>query len=81
MSGSHAQWCDADRTTNQRGYDQTLLTNAIKYNDKAEKWLKSAVPNQAMEILTPPGCTFFVRDNGHWHPAQHWSGVFRFSNV
>lgn len=47
-----------------------LLTNAIKYNDKTEKWVEIGYLEG-----TPP--TFFVRDNGIGIRDRHQDSIFR----
>jgi PAS domain S-box-containing protein len=50
---------------------QNLIVNAVKYNDKAEKWV---------EIGCKTGCTpvvYYVSDNGIGIPVQHRESVFR----
>jgi signal transduction histidine kinase len=57
-----------------------LVTNAMKYNDKPERWIEIGTTDQA----SPPegGDTaeewvFYVRDNGIGIPERHLSTVFR----
>jgi len=55
-----------------------LLTNAIKYNDKSEKWVEigfseSKTGNRANPIFY----TFYVRDNGIGIGNQHLQRVFQ----
>src|SRR5262249_28808321 len=59
---------------------RNLLTNAIKYNDKARRWVEVGVPDAAPaapgEGRAPPRA-FYVRDNGIGIAAQHHEAVFR----
>jgi len=60
-----------------------LLTNAIKYNDKAEKWVEIGfTESDRMESgkgdpEDPLLYTFYVRDNGIGIPPQHLERVFQ----
>ena len=59
-----------------------LLTNAIKYNDKAEKWVEIGFKSDRMESgkgdpEDPLLYTFYVRDNGIGIPPQHLERVFQ----
>ncbi len=47
-----------------------LLTNAVKYNDKAERWVEVGLTDDE----TP---TFFVRDNGIGIADNHHEAIFR----
>jgi light-regulated signal transduction histidine kinase (bacteriophytochrome) len=58
--------CDPIRTA---AVFENLITNAIKYNDRAEK----RVSVGCREGPTP---TLFVRDNGIGIPAEHQAAVF-----
>ncbi len=51
-----------------------LISNAIKYNDKAGKWVEIGYLDGA-EDSEPP--VFYVRDNGIGIPAKHFEAVFR----
>ncbi|APD47762.1 GAF domain-containing protein [Synechococcus sp. CS-602] len=76
MSGSMPM-VDCDRTQISEVLTN-LLTNAIKYNDKAEKWVEIGCAqsgNGDSDGLS--GCTFFVRDNGIGIPPQHLERVFQ----
>jgi two-component system, chemotaxis family, sensor kinase Cph1 len=55
-----------------------LLTNAIKYNDKAEKWVEIGFV-ESDTITTKDGYlyTFYVQDNGIGIPPQHLERVFQ----
>jgi light-regulated signal transduction histidine kinase (bacteriophytochrome) len=51
---------------------QNLIVNAMKYNDKAEKWIEIGWREQEGG---PP--VFYVRDNGIGIPEKHHDAVFR----
>lgn len=52
-----------------------LIVNAVKYNDKPEKWIEiGAVEDPEGEIGQP---VFYVRDNGIGIPEKHHDAVFR----
>ena len=53
-----------------------LVANAVKYNDKAEKWVEIGCSSSADE----DGATrhvFYVKDNGIGVPEQHREAIFR----
>ncbi len=53
-----------------------LVVNAVKYNDKAEKWIEIGATRNG----SPPGAgplVFYVRDNGIGIPEKHYDAVFR----
>lgn len=50
---------------------QNLIANAVKYNDKPEKWVEVG----CLEDQDPP--VFYVRDNGIGIAEQHRDTVFR----
>jgi len=50
-----------------------LIINAMKYNDKAEKWIE--IGYQEDRQGAPP--VFYVRDNGIGIPEKHFDAVFR----
>jgi two-component system, chemotaxis family, sensor kinase Cph1 len=55
-----------------------LLTNAIKYNDKAEKWVEIGfTQSDSSDPQDPSLYTFYVRDNGIGIPPQHLERVFQ----
>jgi signal transduction histidine kinase len=50
---------------------QNLLSNAAKYNDKADKWIEVGCDRSGTEPI------FYVRDNGIGIPSQHHENIFR----
>lgn len=50
-----------------------LIANAIKYNDKAERWVEIGYA----ETEDPNHPVLYVKDNGIGIPAQHRDAVFR----
>lgn len=54
-----------------------LLTNAIKYNDKAEKWVEIGFTDSDRGNPENPLYTFYVRDNGIGIPSHHLERVFQ----
>ena len=55
-----------------------LLTNAIKYNDKAEKWVEIGFTQSGKgDPEDPLLYTFYVRDNGIGIPPHHLERVFQ----
>lgn len=57
-----------------------LITNAIKYNDKMDKWIEIGWYSQQAfpcQQTAPPSGVFYVRDNGIGIPDKHSSTVFR----
>ena len=55
-----------------------LLTNAIKYNDKAEKWVEIGFTQSGKgDPKDPLLYTFYVRDNGIGIPPHHLERVFQ----
>ncbi|MCY7277519.1 MAG: GAF domain-containing protein, partial [Phormidesmis sp. CAN_BIN44] len=55
-----------------------LLTNAIKYNDKSEKWVEIGfTQSDSGDPEDPLLYTFYVRDNGIGIPPQHLERVFQ----
>lgn len=55
-----------------------LLTNAIKYNDKSEKWVEIGFTESGKGNFKDPLLyTFYVRDNGIGIPPQHLKRVFQ----
>lgn len=53
---------------------RNLITNAMKYNDKAEKWVEIGF-DRGSNGAGPPVC--FVRDNGIGMREKHFESVFR----
>ncbi len=57
---------------------RNLITNAIKYNDKSEKWIEIGYredQSDVLEVLSP--LVFYVRDNGIGIRKKHLDSVFR----
>jgi len=55
-----------------------LLTNAIKYNDKSEKWVEIGfIESDRVDPQNPLLYTFYIRDNGIGIPPQHLERVFQ----
>jgi light-regulated signal transduction histidine kinase (bacteriophytochrome) len=52
-----------------------LIVNAIKYNDKAEKWVEIGCEPSSEGRAQPP--VFYVRDNGIGIAPQHHEAIFR----
>ncbi len=57
-----------------------LISNALKYNDKPDKWVEVGYEEKAEsdgEGGSKPMTVFYVRDNGIGIPARHRDTVFR----
>lgn len=54
-----------------------LITNAVKYNDKAERWIELGVRMTPPSPRRPAARIFYVRDNGIGIPERHHENVFR----
>ncbi|BAZ26573.1 multi-sensor signal transduction histidine kinase [Kalymmatonema gypsitolerans NIES-4073] len=54
-----------------------LIINALKYNDKPEKWVEIGYLNteEQQESSLPP--VFYIRDNGIGIPEHHHESIFR----
>lgn len=50
---------------------QNLIANAVKYNDKQEKWVEVGYQSEGRDTV------FYVRDNGIGIPRKHFDAVFR----
>ncbi|NIL97280.1 MAG: cyanobacterial phytochrome A, partial [Planctomycetales bacterium] len=68
--------CDGVRV---REIFRNLITNAMKYNDKADKWIEIGwQPAEESRTDIPAGTpVFYVRDNGIGIPAKHQESIFR----
>jgi len=54
-----------------------LVTNAIKYNDKPERWLEIGwKERRSPDDSAPPEAVYFVRDNGIGIKDKHFEAVF-----
>jgi light-regulated signal transduction histidine kinase (bacteriophytochrome) len=76
--------CDAVRV---REVFRNLITNAMKYNDKPQKWVEIGAVGRARRLSEPPGpaglepgttapWVFFVRDNGIGILPKHYDTIF-----
>jgi two-component system, chemotaxis family, sensor kinase Cph1 len=60
-----------------------LISNAIKYNNKAAKWIEIGyiAANEAEKMVSAgnvsPSVTFYVRDNGIGIPPEHLDKIFQ----
>ncbi len=55
-----------------------LIGNAIKYNDRTEKWVEIGwLESETKSGKDPISYTFYVRDNGIGIPQQHLERVFQ----
>jgi signal transduction histidine kinase len=51
-----------------------LVVNAVKYNDKPQKWIEIGTAQNGSGTGVP---VFYVRDNGIGIPEKHYDAVFR----
>lgn len=61
--------CDPVRTA---AIFQNLITNALKYNEKPERWVEVGFEERDGRPVV-----FYVRDNGIGIPEKHWSTIFQ----
>ena len=55
-----------------------LISNAIKYNDKPQKWVEiGLLEENEQRKVAPTSLTFYVRDNGIGIPQQHLEKIFQ----
>ncbi len=55
-----------------------LISNAIKYNDKPQKWVEiGCVEGNGESKISPTSLTFYVRDNGIGIPEEHLDKIFQ----
>jgi len=55
-----------------------LISNAIKYNDKASKWVEIGYIERKTAAISPYAFyTFYVRDNGIGIPPEHLIKIFQ----
>jgi signal transduction histidine kinase len=53
-----------------------LIVNAVKYNDKPQKWIEIGTTRNGSPLGAGPP-VFYVRDNGIGIPEKHFDAVFR----
>jgi light-regulated signal transduction histidine kinase (bacteriophytochrome) len=54
-----------------------LIINALKYNDKPEKWVEIGYLNTEEQRQTSVAFVFYIRDNGIGIPEHHHESIFR----
>ncbi len=69
------QWCDRVRVGE---IFRNLITNAMKYNDKPEKWIEIGYLEDQSDVdESGSPFIFYVRDNGIGIREKHLNSVFR----
>ena len=76
--------CDGNQVTELY---TNLISNAVKYNDKDERWIEVGYltpgeiatnpPWSSVVELPPEATVLYVRDNGIGIRAKHWDTIFR----
>ena len=70
--------CDSVRITE---VFRNLITNAVKYNDKPEKWIEIGFQHNGQtdtgDHVSKNGLVFYIRDNGIGIREKHQKSVFR----
>ncbi len=56
---------------------RNLITNAMKYNDKPQKWIEIGCEQRLLDGASGPATVFHVRDNGIGIREKHLDSVFR----
>jgi len=67
--------CDRDQINE---LFSNLISNAIKYNDKPQKWVEIGfIEGNAESKVAPTSLTFYVRDNGIGISQEHLDKIFQ----